>query len=89
MLNTIVEEPGVRIDSKSLEDISLFSLSDHYHFMEKGIPAFLITTGLHNDYHQPSDTPEKLSYENMASIIKLMYDTIKHFATSAHPWGEN
>lgn len=89
LLNTIVEEPGVRIDSKSLEDISLFSLSDHYHFMEKGIPAFLITTGLHNDYHQPSDTPEKLSYENMASIIKLMYDTIKHFATSAHPWGEN
>ncbi len=89
LLNSLVEEPGIRVDSKSLEDISLFALSDHYHFMEKGVPAFLITTGLHNDYHQPSDTPDKLSYENMASIVKLMYETIKHFANSPYPWGEN
>ncbi len=35
--------------------------SDHYSFFEHGIPDLLIHTGLHADYHRPSDTADKSS----------------------------
>jgi Zn-dependent M28 family amino/carboxypeptidase len=74
------------VDTKDLEKITLFALSDHYHFMEKGIPSFLLSTGLHDDYHKPTDTAEKLSYDKMVKIIQLAYDAIKHFADEVDPW---
>ncbi|MBA4409681.1 MAG: M20/M25/M40 family metallo-hydrolase [Bacteroidota bacterium] len=44
---------------------------DYYHFSEAGIPSLGFFTGLHPDYHTPSDTPEKLNYANMANIARL------------------
>lgn len=79
-INSINSDTTLVIDPKSIADISLFSLSDHHHFDKKGIPAYLLTTGLHADYHQPTDIPEKLSYENMVRIVKLTYNTIRHYA---------
>jgi len=79
-IKSINSDTTLVVDAESLSDISLFALSDHHHFDKKGIPAYLLTTGLHADYHQPTDIPEKLSYENMAKIVKLTYNAIRHFA---------
>ncbi len=79
-LKSINNDTTLVIDHESLADISLFALSDHHHFDKKGIPAYLLTTGLHVDYHQPTDIPVKLSYKNMVKIIKLTYNFIRHIA---------
>src|SRR5881396_2853360 len=38
----------------------LFFRSDHYNFAKKGVPILFFTTGLHPDYHQVTDSPEKI-----------------------------
>ena len=37
--------------------------SDHASFYASGIPVFFFTTGVHMDYHTPSDDADKLNYE--------------------------
>jgi hypothetical protein len=49
--------------------------SDHYNFAEKGIPAIFYFNGTHEDYHQPSDTFEKINFEKMAKIAQLAFYT--------------
>ncbi|MDX9846983.1 MAG: M28 family peptidase [Tenuifilaceae bacterium] len=85
-MQTVNSDSTIVIDSESLAGISLFTLSDHYHFDNRGLPAYLITTGMHNDYHKSSDTPEKLSIEGMQDMVKLIYQTVRHFADSENPW---
>ena len=40
--------------------------SDHMSFHKKSIPAVFFFSGLHSDYHKPSDDPEKITYPEMA-----------------------
>ena len=49
--------------------------SDHYNFAEKGIPAIFYFNGTHKDYHRPSDTIEKINFEKMAKIARLVFHT--------------
>ncbi len=49
--------------------------SDHYNFAKNGIPVVFFFTGTHADYHQPTDTPDKILYDRMASIARLIYAT--------------
>jgi hypothetical protein len=49
--------------------------SDHYNFAKNGIPVVFFFTGTHADYHQPTDTPEKILYDRMVSISRLIYAT--------------
>lgn len=50
--------------------------SDHYNFAKKGIPAIFFFSGVHEDYHQPGDTPDKIMYEKMVSIGKHVFNLI-------------
>ncbi len=49
--------------------------SDHYNFAEQGIPAIFYFNGTHEDYHQPSDTIDKINFEKMAKIGRLAFYT--------------
>ncbi|MEO1513810.1 MAG: M28 family peptidase [Bacteroidota bacterium] len=49
--------------------------SDHYNFAEKGIPAIFYFNGTHKDYHRPSDTVEKINFEKMEKIGRLVFHT--------------
>lgn len=49
---------------------SLFSASDHSSFYEVGIPAFVLMTGIHSDYHKSGDTPDKVNYQGMTLIYQ-------------------
>lgn len=44
--------------------------SDHYNFARKGIPAIFFFSGVHEDYHQPTDTPDKIDYEKSERIAR-------------------
>jgi hypothetical protein len=47
--------------------------SDHYNFVEKGIPAVFYFSGVHDDYHRTTDTADKLDYDKMAVISQLAF----------------
>ncbi len=53
----------------------LYRRSDHYNFASKGVPVSFFFTGLHADYHQPTDTPDKILYDRMLSIGRVIYAT--------------
>lgn len=53
----------------------LYRRSDHYNFAKKGIPVVFYFSGLHEDYHQPTDTPDKIHYPKMAKIAQLIFLT--------------
>ena len=50
----------------------IFYRSDHYNFAKMGIPIVYFTTGLHPDYHRPTDTPEKIDYKQMQMVCKTL-----------------
>jgi Zn-dependent M28 family amino/carboxypeptidase len=50
----------------------IFYRSDHYNFAKMGIPIAFFTTGLHVDYHRPTDTPEKLDYLELERVAKTV-----------------
>ncbi len=52
-----------------------YQRSDHYNFAEIGIPAIFYFNGSHEDYHRPSDTIEKIDFDAMAKIGKLVFYT--------------
>jgi hypothetical protein len=53
-------------------------LSDHSSFQEQGIPVISFFTGLHDDYHKPSDEADKLIYDRMERIVKTVQLIIQH-----------
>lgn len=46
--------------------------SDHSSFYSKKIPVLFFWTGTHNDYHKPSDTFDKINYNDEARILSLV-----------------
>ncbi len=49
--------------------------SDHYNFAKNGIPAIFYFSGVHEDYHRPSDTVEKIMFDKVAKIGNLIFHT--------------
>lgn len=58
--------------------------SDHYNFAQKGIPVIFYFNGEHDDYHQPTDTPDKLNYPLLEKRTKLIFSTAWYIANSEH-----
>jgi Zn-dependent M28 family amino/carboxypeptidase len=46
--------------------------SDHNSFYKKQVPVLFFWTGTHNDYHKPSDTFDKINYNDEAGILSLV-----------------
>ncbi|OIQ24063.1 M28 family peptidase [Lacinutrix sp. MedPE-SW] len=49
--------------------------SDHYNFAKQNIPVIFYFNGTHDDYHKPTDTPEKINYPLLAKRSKLIFAT--------------
>jgi Zn-dependent M28 family amino/carboxypeptidase len=54
---------------------NLLRRSDHWPFLQNDVPAVWFHTGLHPDYHTPFDDPERIEYEKMTRIVRLVYQT--------------
>ena len=42
--------------------------SDHYNFAKNGVPSVFFFSGVHEDYHRTTDTPDKLDYNKMELV---------------------
>lgn len=49
--------------------------SDHYNFAKNNIPVIFYFNGTHDDYHQPSDTVEKIQYDLLENRTRLVFHT--------------
>lgn len=63
----------------------VFGRSDHAPFIQKGIPAVFFFTGLHEDYHAPSDDFERIDVEGMAAVTQAAADFIQLLANNLPP----
>ena len=58
--------------------------SDHYNFAKNNIPVIFYFNGVHEDYHKPTDTPDKINYPLLAKRTKLIFQTAWEIANRAN-----
>ena len=49
--------------------------SDHYNFAKNNIPVIFYFNGVHEDYHKVTDTVEKIDFEKIQTITRLIFLT--------------
>jgi hypothetical protein len=59
-----------------------FYRSDHFHYARKGVPIIFYFDGPHEDYHQPSDSPDKIDYEKMEKVARTVFVTAWELASA-------
>ena len=65
----VMRDEGFLVDLKPADDrLPGGGGSDHMSFQNAGIPAVFFFSGLHTDYHKPSDDYPKLDYEDMTEV---------------------
>ncbi len=55
------------------EPMRLYYRSDHYNFAKNNIPSIFFFSGLHEDYHQPGDTVDKIDFELLQKRTQLVF----------------
>jgi hypothetical protein len=74
--NTLSENLVLDYTYNDDRDLNRFySRSDHYNFAKNGVPIVFFFTGVHADYHKPTDTIDKILFPRMARIVRLIYTT--------------
>ena len=61
--------------------------SDHYSFYKRNVPVFMLHTGLHSDYHRPSDDVEKLDFAGMERITRMLFHLVHSMADEPRLYG--
>jgi hypothetical protein len=59
-----------------------FGASDHLYFARRGVPTISYFDGGHEDYHQPTDTVDKLNFAKMEKVARLCFLTMWDIAGS-------
>lgn len=67
------EQAGLKIIPAPARLLELFGFDDRtddWWFRRRGVPAVHFSTGLHDDYHQPTDTPDKIVPAQLERIAR-------------------
>jgi hypothetical protein len=57
-----------------------FFRSDHYNYAQKGVPIIFYFDGVHEDYHRPSDTVDKIDFQKMERVARTVFATATELA---------
>jgi len=73
-LRKLMEEAGADLDGLRIDfsDATGYGSSDHTSFTSKQVPVLFFFSGLHSDYHKPSDTWEKINAAGAAKVLRLV-----------------
>ncbi len=69
-LNSVNELVGMRFE---YDEERVYERSDQYNFGSRGIPVAFLFAGFHPDYHQPTDSAEKINFAKLASVTRLVF----------------
>lgn len=81
------ESPKIQLDYtfNSYDDPNRFYYrSDHYNFAKNRIPVIFYFSGIHEDYHKPTDTVDKIRFDKMTKITQLVFLTAWDIANLDH-----
>jgi hypothetical protein len=73
------ESVNMRLDRRynDLRDPNQFyRRSDHWNFGRLSVPFVFFFTGVHEDYHRPSDTVDKIDFEKLERVTRLIYSSV-------------
>jgi len=59
--------------------------ADHFPFFERGVPVLALFTGLHEQYHRPSDRPELIDTAGMRRVTRLALGMLDELANVERP----
>ncbi|HLQ77348.1 MAG TPA: M28 family peptidase, partial [Terriglobia bacterium] len=62
----------------------IYYRSDHFSYASKGIPIIFFFSGLHPDYHEVTDTVDKIDFEKISRIGQLVYEIGRRVANLDH-----
>jgi hypothetical protein len=74
-LKPILEQAQPKSGFKIEYSAGGYSASDHTSFVARKIPVLFFFSGLHSDYHKPSDTWEKINPDSAARLLDLVSTT--------------
>ena len=74
---------GLTVAPEPRPEENLFLRSDHFHFARAGIPAIFFTTGIHEQYHKPSDVVGLIDTDKLARVARLVFYLGGEIATRA------
>ena len=72
--NTVNMELNYKYDDPN-DTQRLYYRSDHYNFAKNDIPVAFYFDGIHEDYHKPTDDPEKIDYAMLQKRTQLVFAT--------------
>lgn len=83
-------ELGLTVSDDLWPEERFFFRSDHFNFARKDIPAIFFFTGVHEDYHRPSDEVETINGDKASRVARLIFYTAHAIADApARPeWTE-
>ena len=61
-------------------DWEMKSNSDHHSFFRRNIPVLMFHTGLHDDYHRPSDDAHLVNYEGLEKVTRFLFALVVELA---------
>ncbi|HXH60319.1 MAG TPA: M28 family peptidase [Fimbriimonadaceae bacterium] len=62
------------------DEEDVYTRSDHYNFARRGVPITFLFSGFHPDYHQPTDTIDKINFDKIVSAARLNYIVMERAA---------
>jgi hypothetical protein len=71
----LVSVPAALVELFGFED-----RTDEWWFRRRGIPSIHLSTSLHEDYHQPTDTPDRLAPAQLERIARTAAGLLDHLA---------
>jgi hypothetical protein len=81
------------LDKTAGLDVSMtesgYGASDHTSFNVKKIPVLFFFSGLHSDYHKPSDTADKINADGAVKVMSLVYRLTDSLASSGQKLAYN
>ncbi len=75
MLKEIAPKHGLQAD---ISEKAGYGSSDHTSFTAKQVPVLFFFSGLHADYHKPSDTWDKIDAPAAVKLLDMIGDVIVH-----------
>jgi Zn-dependent M28 family amino/carboxypeptidase len=74
-LKSVLEQAQAKSNFKIEYSPGGYSASDHTSFVTKRIPVLFFFSGLHSDYHKPSDTWDKINSQSGARLVDVVGNT--------------
>ena len=102
-MKAALEETRVALAPDPIPELGIFTRSDHYRFVEKGVPSIFLWTGFanggeekfwdfyKNHYHKPSDDiTQPILYDELARFAEINYIIARALANAPQKpaWNE-